>query len=76
MVALSGAKGNYIVYATSGKCNKIPMIQGSKWYVPRMLFRMWGWLDTKGELFVDFQGGDISVLAEFDEIMKELMSKQ
>ena len=31
-------------------------------------------LDTKGELFVDFQGGDISVLAEFDEIMKELMS--
>ena len=53
MVALSGAKGNYIVYATSGKCNKIPLIQGSKWYVPRMLFRMWGWLDTKGELRLD-----------------------
>lgn len=30
-------------------------------------------LDTKGNLFVDFQGGDISVLKEFDTLLKELM---
>ncbi len=31
-------------------------------------------LVTDNNLFVDFQGGDISVLAEFDEILRELMA--
>lgn len=31
-------------------------------------------LSTNNDLFVDFQGGDISVLKEFDDIIKELMA--
>ena len=62
MVALSACKGNFIVYLTTGKPNKCNVIAGTKWYVPRMLTRSWGWLGADGELFLDrsYTGSSIS----------------
>ena len=62
MVALSACKGNFIVYLTTGKPNKCNVIAGTKWYVPRMLTRSWGWLGENGELFLDrsYTGNSVS----------------
>lgn len=53
MVALSAARGNCIVYGTTGKPNQINIINGKKWSVPRMLFRWWGWLDENDDIRFD-----------------------
>ena len=53
MVALSACKGNFIVYLTTGKANKINIINGVKWAVPRMFTRSWAWLGTDGKLYLD-----------------------
>lgn len=53
MVAMSAARGNYIVYGTTDKPNKINIINGKKWSVPRMLFRCWAWLDKDNVLRLD-----------------------
>ena len=53
MVALSACKGNFLVYLTTGKPNKINLINGVKWSVPRMLMRCWAWLGTNGKLYLD-----------------------
>lgn len=53
VVALSAARGNCIVYGTTGKPNQINIINGKKWSVPRMLFRWWGWLDENDDIRFD-----------------------
>jgi len=53
MVGMAGCKGNFIVYLSSGKANKINIINGKKWNVPRMLLRCWGWLAEDGRLLLD-----------------------
>lgn len=53
MVGMAGCKGNFIVYLSSGKVNKINVISGKKWNVPRMLLRCWGWLADDGRLLLD-----------------------
>lgn len=53
MVALSACKGNFIVYLTTGKPNKINLINGVKWSVPRMFTRSWAWLGEDGKLYLD-----------------------
>lgn len=52
-VPLSQFDGTYVVYGTSGKPNKINMISGTKWAVPRMLYRSWGWKGTDNKLYLD-----------------------
>lgn len=63
ITGLSSCKGNYLIYGTSGKPNKINIIQGQKWYVPRMIFRFWGWLGEDNKLYVDrcYPSGDWSI---------------
>lgn len=53
MVPMAMSKGSYLIYATTGKANKINIISGSKWFVPRMLLRCWGWLSNDNELLLD-----------------------
>lgn len=50
---LSQFDGTYCIYGTSGKANRINLISGTKWNVPRMLYRCWGWKSVKGELMLD-----------------------
>lgn len=60
---------------SDGKVTRTP--QNSDYYdmlpIIREMYRN-GLLSTDNDLFVDFQGGDISVLAEFDDIIRELMA--
>lgn len=60
MVPMAMSKGSYLVYITTGKANKINIISGSKWFVPRMLWRCWGWLSSDNELLLDrpYSSGD------------------
>lgn len=60
MVPMAMSKGSYLIYATTGKANKINIISGSKWFVPRMLWRCWGWLSSDNELLLDrpYSSGD------------------
>lgn len=52
-VPLSQFDGTFIIYGTSGKSNKINLLNGIKWHVPRMLYRSWGWKTTDGQLMLD-----------------------
>lgn len=53
IVPMSTSKGHFLVYATTGIPNKANIINGTKWYCPRILFRFWGWLSDKNQLLMD-----------------------
>lgn len=63
ITGLSSCKGNFLVYGTSGRCNKINIINGQKWNVPRMIFRFWGWLGEDNKLYIDrcYPSGDWAI---------------
>lgn len=71
MVPMAMSKGSYLIYATTGKANKINIISGSKWFVPRMLWRCWGWLSNKNELLLDrpYSSSDTDTQQKTDFIM-------
>lgn len=52
-IPLSISKGHFLMYGTSGVPNKANIINGTKWYCPRMLFRCWAWLTPDNSLMCD-----------------------
>lgn len=52
-VPFAMADESFIIYATTGKVNRIPIISGRQFLCPNMIFRAWGYASKDGDLLVD-----------------------
>lgn len=52
-VPFAMAPESFIVYVTNGKVNKLSFIKGSKFHIPQMHWRAWGYACEDGNLVLD-----------------------
>ena len=53
MVPFSKDEGHYIMYISNGEPHKCSLIDGSKWFIPKMYLRTWLWEADNGALLID-----------------------